>query len=148
VTTDRPKVVLAAYSVLGRAGLAHLLTAAGCQVVAGTGDAAEVLDLVAEQQPAVGIGELGGVGHSIIDPARVSQLLSGRENGLARLTTREREVLALIATGRSTAAVARSLVVSQRAVEKHVANVFDKLGLPDGEDDHRRVLAVLRYLHQ
>jgi DNA-binding NarL/FixJ family response regulator len=87
-------------------------------------------------------------GGSIIEPALVSQLLAGREVGLSRLTAREREVLALIAEGRSNAAIARKLVVTQRAVEKHVANVFDKLTLPDGEDDHRRVLAALSYLQQ
>ena len=57
MTTDRPKVVLAAYSVLGRAGLAHLLDGAGCHVVAGAGDAAEVLELVAEHRPAVVVFE-------------------------------------------------------------------------------------------
>ena len=87
-------------------------------------------------------------GGSIIDPALVSHLLADRELGLSRLTAREREVLALVAEGRSNAGIARKLVVTQRAVEKHVANVFDKLALPDGEDDHRRVLAALRYLQQ
>ena len=67
-------------------------------------------------------------------------------DGLGTLTTREREVLALMAEGRSNAAIAAILVVSERSVEKHVGNIFSKLGLPPSDADHRRVLAVLRYL--
>jgi DNA-binding NarL/FixJ family response regulator len=67
-------------------------------------------------------------------------------HGLAALTPREREVLSLMAEGRSNAGIAGALVVSVGAVEKHVASVFDKLGLPPSEGDNRRVLAVLRYL--
>jgi DNA-binding NarL/FixJ family response regulator len=62
------------------------------------------------------------------------------------LTGREREVLSLMAEGRSNAAIAAGLVVSTGAVEKHVASIFAKLGLPQSESDNRRVLAVLRYL--
>jgi DNA-binding NarL/FixJ family response regulator len=78
----------------------------------------------------------------------VSQLLgaSRRRDALAVLTPREREVLALMAEGRTNAAIARQLVVTERAVEKHVANIFTKLDLPPSGVDHRRVLAVLRYL--
>jgi DNA-binding NarL/FixJ family response regulator len=78
----------------------------------------------------------------------VSQLLrsSRQPSGLAELTPREREVLALMAEGRSNAAIAASLFVSVRVVEKHVASVFDKLGLPPSQVDNRRVLAVIRYL--
>jgi DNA-binding NarL/FixJ family response regulator len=65
---------------------------------------------------------------------------------LVTLTPREREVLSLMAEGRTNAAIAKSFVVTERAVEKHVANIFTKLGLAASDTDHRRVLAVLRYL--
>ena len=88
-------------------------------------------------------------GGTALDPEVVSQLLgaSGRRTALSQeLTAREGEVLALMAEGRSNAAIADRLVVSQGAVEKHVANLFLKLGLPVSDTDNRRVLAVLRYL--
>jgi DNA-binding NarL/FixJ family response regulator len=69
-----------------------------------------------------------------------------RTDSLTALTAREREVLGLMAEGRSNAAIANTLVVSEGAVEKHVANIFAKLDLPVSENDHRRVLAVLRFL--
>jgi DNA-binding NarL/FixJ family response regulator len=71
---------------------------------------------------------------------------SGADRELASLTKRERETLELIAQGRTNAAIARELVVTLGAVEKHISNVFSKLDLPAGDDDHRRVLAVLAYL--
>ncbi|HEY3633110.1 MAG TPA: response regulator transcription factor [Jatrophihabitantaceae bacterium] len=87
-------------------------------------------------------------GGTALDPEVVSQLLgaSRRGDALAALTPREREVLGLMAEGRSNVAIARQLVVTERAVEKHVANIFTKLDLPPSGEDHRRVLAVLRYL--
>jgi DNA-binding NarL/FixJ family response regulator len=87
-------------------------------------------------------------GGTALDPEVVTQLFgaSRRGDALAVLTPREREVLGLMAEGRSNAAIARRLVVTERAVEKHVANIFSKLDLPPSEEDHRRVLAVLRYL--
>jgi DNA-binding NarL/FixJ family response regulator len=87
-------------------------------------------------------------GGTALDPEVVSQLLgaSRRSTGLASLTARERDVLALMAEGRSNAGIAAGLVVSGGAVEKHVASIFAKLGLPPSEGDNRRVLAVLRYL--
>jgi DNA-binding NarL/FixJ family response regulator len=87
-------------------------------------------------------------GGSVLDPEVVAQLL-GRRRGdgpLDRLTPREREVLGLMAEGRSNAAIAAELVVTERAVEKHVTSIFSKLDLPAREHDHRRVLAVLTYL--
>ena len=84
-----------------------------------------------------------------LDPEVVAQLLAASRRGAtlkSTLTTRESEVLALMAEGRSNAAIAQRLVISQGAVEKHVANVFLKLGLPASDTDNRRVLAVLRYL--
>ncbi len=87
-------------------------------------------------------------GGTALDPEVVTQLLgaSRRNAGLGSLTAREREVLALMAEGRSNAAIAGILTVSDRSVEKHVANIFTKLDLAPSDADHRRVLAVLRYL--
>jgi DNA-binding NarL/FixJ family response regulator len=87
-------------------------------------------------------------GGTALDPEVVTQLLgaSRRVDLLGTLTTREREVLALMAEGRSNGAIAGRLVISERAVEKHVGNVFTKFGLLPSDADHRRVLAVLRYL--
>lgn len=87
-------------------------------------------------------------GESIFDPEVVAQILarSRRRSPIERLTPREREVLALMAEGRTNAAIAEGLFVSQGAVEKHVTNIFTKLDLPPTEYDHRRVLAVLQWL--
>jgi DNA-binding NarL/FixJ family response regulator len=85
-------------------------------------------------------------GGSALDPEVVSQLLARGPHPLAALTAREREVLALMAEGRSNAAIASELVVGDGAVEKHINNLFAKLGLPPGDRDNRRVRAVLRYL--
>jgi DNA-binding NarL/FixJ family response regulator len=87
-------------------------------------------------------------GGTALDPEVVSQLLSASRQAasVTDLTVREREVLSLMAGGRSNAAIAAALVVSTGAVEKHVASIFAKLGLPQSEGDNRRVLAVLRYL--
>jgi DNA-binding NarL/FixJ family response regulator len=87
-------------------------------------------------------------GGTALDPEVVTQLLgaSRRAGTLTGLTAREREVLALMAEGRSNNAISRILVISERAVEKHIGNIFSKLGLPPSEADHRRVLAVLAYL--
>jgi DNA-binding NarL/FixJ family response regulator len=93
------------------------------------------------------VGRVGD-GGTALDPEVVAQLLarSRRRDPLARLSPREREVLGLMAEGRSNTAIARELVVSDGAVEKHVSNIFTKLDLPPTEHDHRRVLAVLRWL--
>jgi DNA-binding NarL/FixJ family response regulator len=85
-------------------------------------------------------------GHTVVDPEVVRQLLSHRRGPLARLSPREREVLALMAEGRSNAAIARGLFVTEAAVAKHINSLFAKLELPQDEDDHRRVRAVLAYL--
>jgi DNA-binding NarL/FixJ family response regulator len=88
-------------------------------------------------------------GGTVMDPEVVSQLLAkrARDVPLSRLTPREREVLAFMAEGRSNAAVAAGLVVSEKAVSKHIGNIFMKLDLPPSDDDNRRVLAVLTYLN-
>jgi len=87
-------------------------------------------------------------GGTAVDPEVVSQLLARtrRQRPIAELTAREREVLGLMAEGRSNIAIAEELVITQRAVEKHVKNIFQKLKLTPADTDHRRVLAVLRYL--
>jgi DNA-binding NarL/FixJ family response regulator len=89
-----------------------------------------------------------GEGGSALDPEVVGRMLGRRrrDDGLVALTKRDREVLALMAEGRSNQAIAEQLVVTERAVEKHVTNIFDKLGLPPAREDHRRVLAVLTFL--
>ncbi len=86
-------------------------------------------------------------GGSALDPEVVAQLLARSRHPLGDLTPREREVLALMAEGRSNSAIAGTLVVGGGAVEKHINNIFTKLGLAPADRDHRRVLAVLRYLN-
>ena len=87
-------------------------------------------------------------GATVLDPEVIAQLLAGqrRHNALETLTTRERQLLALMAEGHSNAAIAELLVLSASAVEKHISSVFAKLGLPPDNAQHRRVLAVLAYL--
>jgi len=123
--------LLGAASGGGAAGVGYLLK----DRVADVGEFIEALSRVA-------------AGGTALDPEVVTQLLSAsrRVDGLATLTARERDVLALMAEGRSNGAIAGALVISERAVEKHVANIFSKLGLAPSDADHRRVLAVLRYL--
>jgi DNA-binding NarL/FixJ family response regulator len=103
------------------------------------GDVAEFADAVRR------VGE----GGSALDPVIVSELLGARRGGpgpLECVTPREREVLELMAEGRSNHAIAERLGITERAVQKHVTSIFDKLGLAASEDDHRRVLAVLAVL--
>jgi DNA-binding NarL/FixJ family response regulator len=87
-------------------------------------------------------------GGTVLDPEVVAQLFARRRRGdpLRTLTPREREVLGLMAEGRSNTAIAKHLVVTEGAVEKHVRNIFTKLDLPPDDEQHRRVLAVLAYL--
>ncbi|WP_116998916.1 response regulator [Desertimonas flava] len=101
-------------------------------------DVAEFVDAVRR------VGNRG----TALDPEVVAQLLARarRQDPLERLTPREREVLSLMAEGRSNPAIARALVVTDKAVEKHVGNILTKLDLPPDEDDHRRVLAVLQWV--
>jgi DNA-binding NarL/FixJ family response regulator len=123
--------LLGAESGAGAAGVGYLLK----DRVADVGEFVAALTRVA-------------AGGTALDPEVVTQLLgaSRRTDGLGVLTARERDVLGLMAEGRSNGAIAGILVVSERSVEKHVGNIFSKLGLPPSDADHRRVLAVLRYL--
>lgn len=101
-------------------------------------DVADFLDAVARV----------GAGGTVLDPEVVSQIFARTRHAdpLAALSPREREVLGLMAEGRSNAAIAASLVVGEGAIEKHVTNIFAKLDLPPADTDHRRVLAVLRWI--
>jgi DNA-binding NarL/FixJ family response regulator len=100
---------------------------------------------VAETRDFVAAVERVASGGTALDPEVVRQLVA-RRGPLGELTPREREVLGLMAEGRSNAAVAAELVISESAVEKHVSRIFDKLDLAPSDSDHRRVLAVLAYL--
>jgi DNA-binding NarL/FixJ family response regulator len=131
IETRHAAELLGATSGGGAAGVGYLLK----DRVGDVGEFVEALSRVA-------------AGGTALDPEVVTQLLraSRRTDGLGALTARELDVLALMAEGRSNGAIADALVISERAVEKHVANIFSKLGLAPSDADHRRVLAVLRYL--
>jgi DNA-binding NarL/FixJ family response regulator len=135
---DLPVLVLSQY--VEQTYAAELLEAGGSGVgyllKDRVGDVAEFVDAVTRV----------AAGATILDPEVVRQLLGRRRDPLRRLTGREREVLALMAEGRSNAAIARELVVSDAAVSKHIGNVLSKLDLPPTGDGHRRVLAVLAFL--
>lgn len=103
-------------------------------------------DRVAEVGEFVDALQRVAAGGSAIDPEVVAQLLTRKADPLSSLTPRERDVLGLMAEGRSNAAIASTLVVGAGAVEKHVNSIFMKLGLAPADSDHRRVLAVLTYL--
>jgi DNA-binding NarL/FixJ family response regulator len=105
-------------------------------------------DRVADAAEFAGALERVAAGGTALDPEVITKLMraSRQVGGLGGLTAREREVLELMAQGRSNAAIAEAMVISSGAVEKHVASIFGKLGLPSSEADNRRVLAVLQYL--
>jgi DNA-binding NarL/FixJ family response regulator len=105
-------------------------------------------DRVADAADFIGALERVAAGGTALDPEVVTKLMraSRQIGGLGGLTPREREVLELMAEGRSNTAIAEAMVISSGAVEKHVASIFIKLGLPSSEADNRRVLAVLQYL--
>ena len=125
---------------------AELLGAASGREAAGVGYLLK--DRVADVREFLDALSRIAAGGTALDPKVVTQLLgaSRRADGLRTLTNRERDVLKLMAEGRSNSAIAGILVVSDGAVEKHIGNIFSKLGLPPSDADHRRVLAVLRYL--
>lgn len=105
-------------------------------------------DRVSEVEEFVGALARVRSGETVLDPEVVKQLLvrSRQQDPLATLSAREREVLAVMAEGRSNAGIAAELVIGAAAVEKHIRNIFTKLGLPAEDGDNRRVLAVLHYL--
>jgi DNA-binding NarL/FixJ family response regulator len=105
-------------------------------------------DRVADTRDFLAACEQIASGGTVLDPEVVSQILgaSRRTQDLAALTAREREVLGLMAEGRTNTAIAKTLFISDGSVEKHISGIFTKLGLPPSDTDHRRVLAVLRYL--
>jgi DNA-binding NarL/FixJ family response regulator len=87
-------------------------------------------------------------GETVVDPKIVKQLLARTSSPIERLSPRERQVLSLMAEGRSNTAIARTLVLSEAAVAKNITGIFTRLGLPPTDDDNRRILAVLAYLHR
>jgi DNA-binding NarL/FixJ family response regulator len=118
-------------------------------LAAGTGGVGYLLkDRVANVAEFTDAIERVAAGGTALDPEVVAGLLnaSRHPSALGTLTAREHDILALMAEGRSNSAIAGRLRVSDRAVEKHIGNIFSKLGLPRSDSDHRRVLAVLAYL--
>ncbi|MFD3698012.1 LuxR C-terminal-related transcriptional regulator [Streptomyces sp. NPDC058646] len=113
----------------GGAGVGYLLK----ERVAAVADFTAAIDRIA-------------IGGTVVDPEVIQQLVRLRKDPLERLSPREREVLGLIAQGRTNAAVAAELFISEAAVNKHIGNIFSKLDLPVATEGHRRVLAVLAFL--
>ncbi|MBJ7520716.1 MAG: response regulator transcription factor [Solirubrobacteraceae bacterium] len=118
------------------------------ELVGGAGTGYLLKDRVGDIERFVESVRRVGEGGSALDPEVVAQLLGRRRqtDPLEALSPREREVLGLMAEGRSNHGIAQQLVVTERAVEKHVTNIFGKLDLPLAPDDHRRVLAVLAFV--
>jgi DNA-binding NarL/FixJ family response regulator len=131
IETRHAAELLGAPSGRGAAGIGYLLKDR-------VGDVGEFVDALSRV----------AAGGTALDPEVVTQVLaaSRRTDDLDALTPREHDVLSLMAEGRTNGAIAATLVISERAVEKNVANIFSKLGLTPSATDHRRVLAVLRYL--
>jgi DNA-binding NarL/FixJ family response regulator len=131
IETRHAAELLGAASSRGAAGIGYLLKDR-------VGDVGEFVDALSRV----------AAGGTALDPEVVTQILgaSRRTDDLDTLTPREHDVLSLMAEGRTNGAIASTLVISERAVEKNVANIFNKLGLAPSDTDHRRVLAVLRYL--
>jgi DNA-binding NarL/FixJ family response regulator len=117
-------------------GPAHRAGGVGYLLKDRIGDVTEFVDAL----------EAVAAGRTVVDPEVVRRLLGRRRDPLQRLTPREREVLGLMAEGRSNTAIARTLVVTEAAVAKHIGSLLAKLDLPPDADDHRRVRAVLAYL--
>ncbi|MFI1723004.1 response regulator [Streptomyces sp. NPDC020489] len=139
---DRPGLpVLVLSQYVQRAYAAELLDSGD-----GTGVGYLLKDRVGQVEEFVAALREVAAGGTVVDPEVVRQLLRRRRDPLARLSPREREVLALMAEGRSNGAIAKALVVSDAAVGKHIGSILTKLDLPPADDTHRRVLAVLAYL--
>ena len=143
------RVVIADDAVLLREGAARLLEEAGCEVVARAEGVGYLLkDRIAEVERLGEAVQRVAAGGSVLDPEVVAQMLgrARQEGPLDTLTGRERQVLELMAEGRTNRAIAAELFISERGIERHVTSIFTKLGLPTTDQDHRRVLAVLAYL--
>ena len=144
---DRPRTGVLVFSqYIETRYTADLLSAASGRAAAGVGYLLK--DRVADVEEFIEALTRVANGGTALDPEVITQLIgaSRRHETLDSLTAREREVLVLMAEGRSNTAIAAILVVSERSVEKHVGNIFSKLGLAPSDADSRRVLAVLRYL--
>jgi DNA-binding NarL/FixJ family response regulator len=125
----------------------HVEAAGAVDLVSQSGFGYLLKDRVLEVSEFMDAAERVGRGGSALDPTVVATLISSEpEGGTSGLTSRESEVLSLMAEGLTNAGIAKRLVLTERTVETHVRNVLMKLNLPDGGDDHRRVLAVLAYL--
>jgi DNA-binding NarL/FixJ family response regulator len=143
IRADHPTVGVLVLSQYVELGLAMKLLAESAE-----GAGYLLKDRISDVREFVGAVERVARGGSAIDPIIVSTLLSRRrsDDPLDGLTRREREVLELMAEGRSNQGIADKLVITLRSVEKYVSSIFDKLGLPSGGSESRRVLAVLLYL--
>jgi DNA-binding NarL/FixJ family response regulator len=143
IRADHPGVGVLVLSQYVELGLAMKLLAESAE-----GAGYLLKDRISDVKEFVGAVERVASGGSAIDPIIVSTLLSKRrsDDPLDGLTPREREVLELMAEGRSNQGIADKLVITLRSVEKYVSSIFDKLGLPSGGTESRRVLAVLLYL--
>jgi DNA-binding NarL/FixJ family response regulator len=143
VRCDHPDTGVLVFSQYIEARYAADLLAGGAQGVGYL-----LKDRVADVSDFVDALSRVAAGGTVLDPEVVTQMLatSRRSDDLGALTARERDVLALMAEGRSNSAIAEQLVLAYGSVEKHVTSIFMKLGLPASSGDHRRVLAVLRYL--
>jgi DNA-binding NarL/FixJ family response regulator len=139
---DRPELrVVALSQFVETSYAADLLDSGG-----GTGVGYLLKDRVGEVREFISVLHRVAAGETVVDPQVVRKLLKRTSTPLATLSNREREVLELVAEGYSNAAIAEKLVVSEAAVNKHVGNIFTKLGFTPGEDRNRRVLATLTYL--
>jgi DNA-binding NarL/FixJ family response regulator len=144
---DRPRLPVLVFSQYVETRHVYDLLGAG-EPGASAGVGYLLKDRVGDVGEFVAALERLAAGGTAVDPEVIRELLSAsrRSDSLSRLTGREREVLTLMAEGRTNSAIATRLVITQRAVEKHVTSIFHKLGLAATDSDHRRVLAVLRYL--
>jgi len=169
MTSAGLRIVIAEDAAIMRDGLTQTLSRRGHDVVAAVADAEALTRAVDEHLPDVAIIDVRmppthtdeglqaalaissvARGGTVLDPEVVRQLLgAGRHaDSLASLTGREREVLSLIAQGRSNTAIAGALFITPGVVEKHVANIFAKLRLAPSDSDNRRVIAAIRYLEE